>query len=151
MEKVEVSFHPCGAAVTLKYVVIVLFNADQVLLVRHHLRTTWEIPGGHLELGETPMQAAERELWEETGITEAHLEPLCIYTVDQQEKSDSGMLYWGIGGISGPLPEFEIAQTDWFAQLPAELTYPDIQPLLYQACAAARAKAADKETMKCLQ
>mgnify|MGYP000862121497 CR=1 FL=1 len=55
MEKVEVSFHPCGAAVTLKYVVIVLFNADQVLLVRHHLRTTWEIPGGHLELGETPM------------------------------------------------------------------------------------------------
>ena len=44
-----------------------------------------------------------------------------------------------------------LGDAGFFPQLPAELTYPDIQPLLYQACAAARAKAADKETMKCLQ
>lgn len=30
--------------------------------------TTWEVPGGHVELGETPAQAAVRETLEETGV-----------------------------------------------------------------------------------
>jgi 8-oxo-dGTP diphosphatase len=32
-------------------------------------RGTWSVPGGWLDLGETPEQAAERECREETGIT----------------------------------------------------------------------------------
>lgn len=41
---------------------------------RGHLR--WSLPKGHIEPGETPEQAAEREVHEETGITSRVLAPL---------------------------------------------------------------------------
>ncbi len=34
-----------------------------------HGKATWNQPAGHLEANETLIQAARRELWEETGIT----------------------------------------------------------------------------------
>lgn len=37
------------------------------LLMKHHAR--WDLPKGHIDDGETKMQCALRELWEETGIT----------------------------------------------------------------------------------
>ena len=73
MSEIKVSLQACAEAIPLKYVVIVLRDGDQVLWARHRRRSAWEIPGGHLEPGETPRQAAERELWEETGVTQAEL------------------------------------------------------------------------------
>jgi 8-oxo-dGTP diphosphatase len=43
-------------------------QGGRVLFVEHPTRG-WEIPGGHLEDGETPDQAMLRELKEETGLT----------------------------------------------------------------------------------
>jgi 8-oxo-dGTP pyrophosphatase MutT (NUDIX family) len=39
----------------------------RVLLIQHHAGH-WSFPKGHLEQGELPLQAAERELLEETGL-----------------------------------------------------------------------------------
>jgi 8-oxo-dGTP diphosphatase len=43
-------------------------NAGQILLVRHKRLGTWLPVGGELEPGETPLEAARRELAEETGL-----------------------------------------------------------------------------------
>ena len=49
------------------------------ILCRHKKRQTWECPGGHREAGETPVEAAKRELFEETGAVDFSLKPVCVY------------------------------------------------------------------------
>ncbi len=51
---------------------VVCFRASDVLLVRRATAPRageWSLPGGRLEAGETPREAALRELREETGVT----------------------------------------------------------------------------------
>jgi 8-oxo-dGTP pyrophosphatase MutT (NUDIX family) len=43
-------------------------HEDRVLLVFHAALRRWLAPGGHVETGETPDQAAVREVLEETGL-----------------------------------------------------------------------------------
>ena len=47
-----------------------LIQNGRILMVRHVEpdRTYWTLPGGGLEAGETPAEAAVREAWEETGL-----------------------------------------------------------------------------------
>ena len=55
---------PANTLGEYKFVVILSHMDGKYLLSRHRARTTWETQGGHIEPGETPLEAAKRELWE---------------------------------------------------------------------------------------
>ncbi len=51
---------------------VVCFRGDEVLLIRRGRpprQGQWSLPGGRIEPGETTLEAALRELHEETGVT----------------------------------------------------------------------------------
>ncbi|DAC15780.1 MAG TPA: NUDIX hydrolase [Candidatus Poseidoniales archaeon] len=48
---------------------IITREIDHAILLVRHPERGWELPGGHLEQGETPMQCLEREVKEETGLS----------------------------------------------------------------------------------
>ena len=50
------------------------------------LAGAWEFPGGSIEPGEDPLDAAVRELREETGLTGGRWEPLLVHTHDYPER-----------------------------------------------------------------
>jgi 8-oxo-dGTP pyrophosphatase MutT (NUDIX family) len=69
---------PTAYPVSVKGVVV---RAGNVVLLRNE-RGEWELPGGRIELGETPQQCVVREVAEETGLA-----------VDAVELLDAWMYY----------------------------------------------------------
>ena len=57
-------------------------SARGVILHRHKRLGIWVQPGGHVDPGETPEEAALRETREETGLVVRHLEPATLFHVD---------------------------------------------------------------------
>lgn len=117
----------------LTYSVISAKYDGQWIMVRHHKRTTWEIPGGHIEKGETADEAASRELMEETGALEFEIVCVATYSVRKNGETGYGRLYFAEVSSIGPVPDTsEIAEIRLMDSLPENLTHPDIQPLLYK-------------------
>ena len=122
-----------GALKTYKYVVVLSTYCGKIMLSRHKQRTTWETQGGHVEPGETPLEAAKRELYEESGAVGYEVRPICDYWAGDEQTGEgaTGMVFYAEIHERGELPESEMAEVRLFDALPENLTYPAITPELY--------------------
>ena len=103
----------------LKYAVVAARYNGKWIFCRHKERSTWEIPGGHIEPGEAPLDAAKREPYEETGATDAD-----IHVVGGYKLYDCGLLCFAEVKRLGSIPaDSEIAEIKLFDSIPGELTY----------------------------
>ncbi|CAB1075898.1 hypothetical protein D1AOALGA4SA_3706 [Olavius algarvensis Delta 1 endosymbiont] len=71
----------------------IVFKDNRILLVRRGkppADNLWAIPGGRVEIGETLQEAAEREIFEETGI--AIRAGLPVYTFDVIDRDSRGRI-----------------------------------------------------------
>lgn len=116
----------------LKYAVIAARYDNKWIFCRHKERSTWEIPGGHREPGETIEEAAARELREETGAAEAEIRPVSVYGVTRDGVTTYGKLFFATISRLEELNEMsEIGEVGSFDMIPSDLTYPLIQPALF--------------------
>src|SRR5256885_8335085 len=51
----------------------VVVNAAGEILVVSQRGTSWSLPKGHIDPGEDALEAAKREIWEESGVSELEL------------------------------------------------------------------------------
>ena len=83
---------------------------------------------------ESILDAAKRELQEETGALEYTLAPVCVYSVTApdtfQGKETFGMLFFAKIQSFAPELHSEIEKTVLSKELPENWTYPEIQPML---------------------
>ena len=125
--------YPVGELKKYKYVVIFSQYKGKILLSRHKERTTWETQGGHIEEGETPLEAAKRELYEESGAVDYYIVPLCDYWAGTEDESQgaNGMVFRAVIHKLDSIPESEMEEVKTFNILPDNLTYPAITPVLF--------------------
>lgn len=132
---IAVHFHNEAEAVNevLKFAVIAAKHEGKWIFCRHKERSTYEIPGGHREIGEDIGETAKRELMEETGAIRFSIKPICVYSVTKNNQTTYGKLFYADVFGLGALPEdMEIGEITLSDILPKKLTYPSIQPLLYE-------------------
>ena len=130
--ELQCQIHPFGSLSPLRFVVICSFYEGKMLLSYHSGHQSWETQGGHIEQGETPEEAAKRELYEESGVTDAELLPVCDYFAYDSEGSSNGRVYAAIIHQLGQLPPSEMSRIQAFYVFPENLTYPFVTPKLFQ-------------------
>lgn len=124
--------HPLNTFDQPKFVVVLSHMDGKYLLSRHKARTTWETQGGHIEPGETPLEAAKRELWEESGAIEYTIEPLCDYWASDDIGWATGVVFRAEITKLGEIPQgSEMAEVRLFDVLPEVFTYTYISTVLF--------------------
>jgi ADP-ribose pyrophosphatase YjhB (NUDIX family) len=103
-----------------------VFRDDELLLVRERADGKWTLPGGWVEVGESPSEAAVREVREESGYETRAVKLLALYDRDKHASTPHQWHIWKacfrcelVDGVQHE-PDDEIVETGFFAyaQLP---------------------------------
>lgn len=134
----RVDFYDSVEDKLLKFAVIIARHNGKYVFCKHKERDTYEVPGGHREIGENIEETARRELKEETGAIDFTIKPICFYSVtgktrvnESGEESFGALYYAEIKTFEKELHS-EMEKIVFLDKMPDNMTYPQIQPKLMQ-------------------
>lgn len=121
--------------------IAVVHHGGRFLLVKRKKEpnaNTWGFPGGHVELGETALDAAARELFEETGVVgkaKRYLTNIDAITLDADDKVQFHYLLAVVicSYDSGtPLAADDVSDAGWFSPSEAATLHqsPNVQTVM---------------------
>lgn len=89
------------------HVLVFAITENEGIILTKHKHRGWEIPGGKVEPGESPIAAAHRELMEETGVKVKDLTYLGQYVINQGKGKEEIIknVYQGYVTEKGELPQ----------------------------------------------
>jgi len=123
-----------GKLKAYKYTVIFAWRDGKWLYCRQKNRDVFETPGGHIDMGETPLEGASRELREETGATKFSITPAFDYAVYTNLGWANGQVFFADIKELGELSEnFEMSEVCGFRTVPDKMRFPKILPVLHEA------------------
>jgi len=127
----ECKSYPFNTLGNYIYADVIAFYNGKWIFSKHKERATWETQGGHIETGETPLEAARRELFEESGAIDFDIEPLCDYSLlgsfNGVDVSGNSQVFIANVHSMGELPQqSEMESVCLFDLLPDNLTYLEV-------------------------
>jgi 8-oxo-dGTP pyrophosphatase MutT (NUDIX family) len=100
------SFDPSSLPVKRVGSGVLIRNADgAVLLVKPSYKEGWDIPGGLVEVGESPREAAGRECLEELGREVEIGDLLCVHYAEGAQMPGDGIMFVFDGGTCSASPD----------------------------------------------
>ncbi len=132
-KELECELFPLNSLQNYKYATICSFYNGDYLFSQHKNRKTWEMQGGHIEEGETPLDTAKRELFEETGATDFEIIPIFDYCGYTKNERSNGVLFLAIIYTLDNLPNYEMAKVKRFKSFPKNLTYPLVTSIMFKS------------------
>jgi len=123
----EVPENGTGSLPALSYAVMMARSPRGMVLVLSRHRRVWELPGGAIDPGETPRQAAIRELVEESGCVARDTRWLGVVEVNDGGPRFGALLYCEVDAAADDFSNSETEAIDYWrtSVAPAPLGEPD--------------------------
>jgi len=121
-----------GELKTYRFVEIFSRYKGQWLYCRAKEREGFETAGGHIEVGETPLEAAKRELYEETGAVKFDITPVFDYSVHTPTEYSNGQVFLAQIHKLNEIPNYEMEEVKLFNTIPDKMRFPQILPVLFE-------------------
>jgi ADP-ribose pyrophosphatase YjhB (NUDIX family) len=101
-------------------------GSDVLLIRRAHepFRGCWGLPGGFVEYGEHPADAARREVFEEVGLTARLTEVLGVYNDAHLDDIAAVMVFVGTADGTPQPDRHEVSEARWFSNEDAQRVTP---------------------------